>query len=156
VTISVRVLALLACATFALAGCTPIPDEPGADVAPETGVLESAPAPEFIPELIEGGSALENQPFIDYVVRGALENPENKRAGLSVAEALQAVGFSTEVLELTPDNSLIQLPVDSVTIAVRFEDECVLAQWGPDWYVSQVEPLLVTERCLVGETVSLD
>ena len=152
---SVKALAFLSGATLALAGCAPAVELQSGNVAPES-VVEVAPTPEFIPEFIEGGTALENQPFIDYVVSRALENPENKRAGAAVASALQEAGFSPDLLELTPDNSLIQLPVDSVTIAVRFGEECVIGQWGTEWYVSQVEPLLVTQRCLLGETVSLD
>lgn len=152
---SVRALAVLAGAALLLAGCSPTVEPPSANVAPET-VVEVAPIPQFIPEFIEGGSALENQPFIDYVVSRALENPENKRAGAAVVSALQEAGFTPDLLELTPDNSLIQLPVDSVTIAVRFGEECVIGQWGAEWYVSQVEPLLATTRCLLGETVSLD
>jgi len=149
-------LALVAGVALLLGGCVSGTDGVvnGAPVAP--AIEDVLPDPEFVPDLVEGGTALENQAFIDYVVRGVLDDPTSQRAGLAVVMALQEAGVSIEMLELTSDTSLIRLPVDSTTVAIRFNEECVIGQWGDDWYVSQVEPLLVTERCLVGETVSLD
>jgi hypothetical protein len=51
---------------------------------------------------------------------------------------------------------LIELPADSTALAIRFAGECVIAQWGSDWYASAVEPVLASDTCLLGETVSLD
>ena len=151
-----QTLAVVAGAALILVGCvaTPEVDSNAAPVAP--AVEEVLPDPEFIPERVDGGTALENQAFIDFVVSGVLDDPTSERAGLAVVLALQKAGIPIESLELTTDTSLIRLPVDSTTVAIRFEAECVIGQWGTDWYVSQVEPLLVTERCLVGKTVSLD
>jgi hypothetical protein len=59
-------------------------------------------------------------------------------------------------MELTPDASLIELPADSTALAIRFDGECVITQWGSDWYASAVEPVLASDTCLLGETVSLD
>jgi len=151
-----QALAAVAGVALLLGGCSSSTDEDvnGQPVAP--AVEEVLPDPEFVPDWVEGGTALENQAFIDYVVRGVLDDPTSERAGLAVATALQEAGIPIEVLELTSDTSLIRLPVDSTTVAIRVDEECVIGQWGADWYVSQVEPLLVTERCLVGETVSLN
>lgn len=111
-----------------------------------------APAPVFDPD----GGARENQAYVDSVIAGAREASPGDRAGPVAIDALRQAGFDTSVLELTRDTSLTELPVDSVSVAVRFGDQCVIAQWSRDWYVSQVEPVLVTGACLVGETVSLD
>ena len=152
-----QTLALCAGATLALSGCQATGGDSLSSGAPgPVAEISVAPVPDFVPEFIEGGSAADNKGFVDYVVGSALEVPENKRAGLAVVEALRDAGFASADLELTRDTSLIQLPVDSITVAVRFGDACVISQWGSDWYVSQVEPILVTEKCLVGETVSLD
>ena len=119
--------------------------------------IEDTPVVEALPPVFDpDGGARENQAFIDYVVTNALEESPGNRVGPVVIEALQEAGFDTSVLEVTRDTSLIELPVDSVSVAVRFDNQCVIAQWGSDWYVSQVEPVLVTGACLVGETVSLD
>jgi hypothetical protein len=151
----VSFFALLLGATFVLAGCaTAEPSD--IDVAPESSESSESVEPEVIPGFIEGGTALENQPFADSIIRSVLADANNNRAGLAVVDALESAGFVRENMELTPDVSLIQLPVDSTTVAIRVDTECFIGQWGKDWYVSQVEPVLATGLCLVGETVSLD
>lgn len=145
------------CGVLILNGCSlgaaeSIPEEP-----PElSDASEVPPEPEFVPEFVPDGGARENQPYLDWVIGQTLEQRSAGRSGLAVVEALEAAGLDRGVLEVTRDASLIELPVDSVSVAVRFEDECFLGQWGEDWYVSQIEPVLVTGKCLVGETVSLD
>jgi hypothetical protein len=155
VSLARRVFTIVAGATCALSGCQIVQSDISTDVAPV------APAPEavkeeFIPEFVEGGSALENQPYIDFVISQALDGQGSQRAGLGVVEALVAAGFSQEFMELTPDRSLIELPVDSTSVAIQIGEECVIGQWGTDWYVSAVEPVLATGTCLLGETISLD
>jgi len=141
---------------LAVAACQAGVPEPAALEAPVVEELPEepleVPPPEFLPE----GGARENQEFIDYVVTSALDTARDNRTGQVALDALLAAGIDISVLEVTRDFSLIELPVDSVTLAVRFDNQCVIAQWGNDWYVSQVEPALVTGACLVGETVSLD
>lgn len=145
-------------AMFLTAGCqpsvgTPPPEAPGTTAA----VVEPAEVvPEFIPERREGGTARENQPHIDWVVEQAREASSTRVLGLGMVEELVEGGYLRELMELTPDMSLIKLPADSTTLAIRFDQECVLAQWGADWYASSVEPVIAGGRCLLGETVSLD
>lgn len=81
--------------------------------------------------------------------------PEAPGTTAAVVEPAEG-GYLRELMELTPDMSLIKLPADSTTLAIRFDQECVLAQWGADWYASSVEPVVAGGRCLLGETVSLD
>lgn len=140
-----------------LTGCQSTPDTPLADAAPlpEAGdVLE--PAPEFIPERVEGGSARENQPHIDWVLEKARDGSTTRVAGLDAVGLLEESGYVRELMELTPDMSLIELPSDSTSLAIRFDDECVVTQWGSGWYASSVEPVVAGGRCLVGQSVSLD
>jgi hypothetical protein len=151
----VSFLALILGATFVLASCATA-EQPANDVAPGSSDSIESVELEVIPEFIEGGTALENQPYADYIIQSVLADAESNRAGPAVAEALESAGFVRENMELTPDVSLIQLPVDSTTVAIRVDTECFIGQWGKDWYVSQVEPVLATGLCLVGETVSLD
>ena len=113
-------------------------------------------APEFVPERVPGGSARENQPHIDDVIAGAIENARGDVIGLELVEALVEAGYSLEDIELTPDKSLTERPADSTALALRFGEECLIAQWGSNWYASAVEPLLASDTCLLGKTVSLD
>jgi hypothetical protein len=139
---------------FLVAGCQAPTDAPpgGEDV-----VEERAPeAPEFIPERIEGGGARENQPHIDYLLQKALADSGSEVEGTAMVDVLVSGGYGLENMELTPDSSLIELPADSTSLAVKFDGECVITQWGTDWYASSVEPTIAGDRCLLGETVSLD
>lgn len=153
--LALRGLTIVAGATFVLSGCQIV--ESDTDVAPvSSSPGETVEVEEFIPELVAGGSALENQPYLDFVVQESLESQGATRSGLVVVEALMQAGFSRDVMELTPDVSLIELPVDSTSVSIRMGEDCFIGQWGEDWYVSQVEPVLATGTCLLGETVSLD
>jgi hypothetical protein len=140
-------LGLGACASVEEPELAPVIEE-AIEAPPEAEV----PPPVFDPE----GGARENQAYVDFVITSALDASPGNRVGRVAIEALVQSGFDPSVLELTRDTSLIELPVDSISVAVRFDDQCVIAQWGSDWYVSQIEPVLVTGACLVGETVSLD
>lgn len=149
--------ALALVASFAVAGCQPIADDP----SPSSSVQDDqtvtvTPDPEFVPERVPGGSARENQPHIDYVLSQAIDATRPDVAGLDLVKALVEAGYSQEDMELTPDASLIELPADSTALAVRFGEECVITQWASDWYTSAVEPVLASDTCLLGETVSLD
>jgi hypothetical protein len=140
---------------LAVAACSSTEVIENAPVAEEA--IETPEAIEILPPVLDpDGGARENQPYVDYLITNALDASPGNRVGPVAIEALRQAGFETSVLELTRDTSLVELPVDSVTVAVRFDDQCVIAQWGSDWYVSQIEPVLVTGACLVGETVSLD
>lgn len=139
---------------FLLVGCSSEPDiEATPDLPPPIAAVEGEP--EFIPEFVTDGGARENQAFLDYTIQQSFESAED-RSGRAVVDVLRQAGFSDDSLEVTRDMSLIELPVESVTVAVRFGDECYLGQWGSDWFVSQIESVVATGRCLVGETVSLD
>ncbi len=147
--------ALALVASFAVTGCQHIADDPSPGSSSDQ-TTEAILDPAFIPERVPGGSARENQPHIDYVISLEIEATGPDVAGLDLVTALAAAGYSQENMELTPDSSLIKLPADSTALAVRFGEECLIAQWGSDWYASAVEPVLATDTCLLGQTVSLD
>lgn len=148
-------LSALAFCGLMVAGCQAPPDpQPPTSVATP---LESPVASEdFIPEAVLGGSALENQPFVDYLLRTELERTSGRAGSAALLQVLLDSGFLATALEFTPDNSLTELPADSTSIAIRINDECLITQWGSDWYASSVEAVLVTDTCLLGRTKTLD
>jgi hypothetical protein len=150
-----HLVALALVASVAVTGCQPIADDPSPSFGGNQGGEENL-APEFIPERVPGGSARENQPHIDYVLSLAIEAGRPDVRGVELVAALVEAGYSREDMELTPDASLIELPADSTALTVRFGEECLITQWGSDWYASAVEPVLASDTCLLGETVSLD
>lgn len=144
-------------AALVLTGCQSHGDTP--PPVPALMDAEDVVAPEltaFIPERVEGGSARVNQPHIDYVIEAAISESRTRVAGRDVVDLLVTLGYEKDAMELTPDFSLIELPADSTSLAIRFEGECVVTQWGNDWFVSSVEPVVAGGVCLLGRTVSLD
>jgi hypothetical protein len=161
-----RTSAIALIVMFLVAGCQSTDGAPPSETSAEPPPSETSAEPptsedlealpEFVPERIEGGSARENQPHIDWVIETARAESGTRVPGLEAVSILEASGYPRSAMELTPDSSLIELPADSTSLAIRFEGECVVAQWGSDWYASAVEPVLVGDKCLLGETVSLD
>lgn len=152
---SFRFLLLPALVVLA-AGCQASPETQPLVQDRDSDQVTTIEEPEFIPELVPGGSAAENQPYVDYFVGKKVTQAGESVTGREVVDLLLEAGFEADQIEFTPDTSLVQLPADSVTVAIRIEEECIIAQWGSDWYVSSVEPVLVTETCLLGATESLD
>ena len=150
---------MLSLAAFGLlvAGCQAQPEVQA--VAPTVTTAESpeqVQTEEFIPEAVEGGSASENQPFVDYLLRSELERSRGLVGSAVLLEVLLDNGFLATDIEFTPDNSQTELPADSRSIAIRINDECLITQWGSNWYVSSVEAVLATDTCLLGRTKTLD
>lgn len=149
--------ALVLVVSIAVTGCQRAVDNPPSNPGPANDQnATQATDPEFVPERVPGGSARENQPHIDYILTQAIDATRPDVVGLDLVKVLVEAGYSPEDMELTPDASLIELPADSTALAVRFGEECLISQWGSDWYASAVEPVLASDTCLLGETVSLD
>ena len=128
----------------------PVVDEPP---APPVSV-EQEPV-DVIPEFIEGGSAEDNLPFIDYVLTQAGAGT-GLFGSLDAVVALENAGFDRADMEVTSDRTALELAAESITIAVIINGECAMGQWSSDWYSSAVTPLLGAGTCLVGDTLSLD
>jgi hypothetical protein len=155
--LSAALVALLLGGCQSLLGAQPEPaptgqleDLPSSD-APEEEEAVASPPPEFIP----GGSAAQNEAYFLYVLTEAGAGSE-RVLGADVRQAVVDAGFDDEAIEITSDTSLIRLPAESITIAVAMDGECLVGQWGKDWLVTQVTPLLDTGVCLVGDVDSLD
>ena len=113
---------------------------------------EAPPAPlVYLPD----GSAAQNEKYFRQVLTQAGAGA-GRVSGSDMVKAVSDAGFELDLIELTPDTSLIALPADTVTLAVRMGDDCLVGQWGKDWVVSQVAPVLDTGVCLVGDANSLD
>lgn len=152
-----RISAIAIVSVFLVSGCQSADDAPTPEAPVEPGVSDVVETvPEFVPERVEGGTARENQPHVDWVIQAARAASTTRVAGRDVVTLLEASGYLREAMELTPDSSLIELPTDSTSLAIRFGSECVVAQWGSDWFASSVEPVFTGATCLLGETVSLD
>lgn len=147
-------------ALVVLSGCAgtaainaPDTDSSGANNAPSApGETPEADNPaEFYPEL----KAATNLPYFEHTLaqNGAGSRP------VSVQELIDALidgGFPASSIEVTPENSQIALPADSVSVAVLFHGECLIGQYTDGWLAVDVVAALPDETCLVLERETLD
>ena len=135
----------------------------GCQAQPEPVIEEPLPAPtvvdeetvEVIPELIPGGSADDNLPYIDYVLTQAGAGT-GLFGSLDAVAVLENAGFDRAQMEVTSDRTALELAAESITIAVIIDGQCALGQWSSNWYASEVTPVLGAGTCLLGDTLSLD
>jgi hypothetical protein len=138
--------------TGSLAACTEAPTDDRASAAPTPTLTASAPAVALLPD----GTAEDNKPFFDQVNAATAQNAE--AGGRDFIDALVAAGFDKATMEVTKDATTLGDRAESIQFSVRWTDGCLIGQFGPavDGYHSTVQPVLGTDRCLIGETRTID
>ena len=155
-----RVAALAAdilVAGLALAGCAAERDAvptPSSD-APVDPVEQPRVTPGVVPEFIEGGTAAENLDYFAFRLDALLAQNATP-SSRELVDELVSSGFDTSVMEVTADTTPTGSSADSILVAVRVEEDCLLGQVVDGAAVADVAPQLSTGRCLVGRTLSID
>lgn len=125
--------------SFALVGCTNTAEtlpEPIASVEPQFS---------FFPE----GSASQNQPIFENVLEATgAGKPEHKLSN-SIALLVEA-GFDIEDITHTKVESKIGEPANSVSLAIVFNGECLIAQFSASWLTTEIAEPTVS-GCLIGD-----
>ena len=139
-----------------IAGCS----ETSSSTSPVTEVAEleeQAPVSPLENEEVEtspvfdsDGSAHDNLAFFESVMVAA-----GAGSGISSSdspiERLIAAGFSAASITHTQNATARQFPVDSISIAVEFDGQCLIGQYSTTWVTSGVNALLPTGECLIGD-----
>lgn len=135
-----------------VAACSQSPVEEPTSAAPTPTVTASAPAVGLVPD----GSAEDNKPFFDQVSAAVAQNDD--AGGRDFIDALVAAGFDKATMEVTKDATTLGDRAESIQFSVRWGDGCLIGQFGPavGGYHSTVQPVLGTDRCLIGETRAID
>ena len=83
--------------------------------------------------------------------------PDNV-AGRAYIDALVAAGFDKAAMQVTPDQTTVGNPAESIQFSVRWGEECLVGQVGPATGdpVTVVVPVLAEGTCLVGQTRPID
>ncbi|MCK2027309.1 hypothetical protein KZC56_13445 [Microbacterium sp. SSW1-47] len=84
---------------------------------------------------------------------------EQRAEGRAYIDALVAGGFDRTAMQVTPDQTTVGNPVESLQFSVRWgEESCLVGQVGPSTgqVVAVVMPQLAEGRCLVGTTRPID
>lgn len=155
---AVRLSALVlvaAAGAVLLAACTPSP-EPTPTVSVSTPTA-TTPAPSPTPTLVPEGSAEDNLPLFTSVVDAVWAGPDQV-SGRAYVDALTAAGFDKAAMQVTPDQSTVNNPAESIQFSVRWGEECLIGQVGPATReaVTVVEPGLPDGTCLIGRTRAID
>lgn len=152
------VILAVSLAVGVLSGCiTPAPEPMPVPTSSSSASSTPTPSdePERIPELRPDGSAAANHQYFDYLNQ-AYWDAYGKGTGTDIVTNLANNGFIKADMEITFDNTAINIPADSIVVSVRIKGECLVGQFGPNKYTSVLAPLLGTGKCLVGVTRPID
>jgi hypothetical protein len=107
--------------------------------------------------LVPDGTAEENLTLFSAVVAGVWATPQ-QATGQAYVDALVAAGFDKGAMQLTPDQSTVGNPAESIQFSVRWGQECLIGQVGPATGapVIVVVPALAEGTCLIGDTRPID
>ena len=136
----------------------PPTSNPTATSTPDDGMIQAPTStPTEQPVHVAGGTAEQNKPIFDatnqqYFTAAGNVIPE----GRGVIDNLVSVGFDKSAMQVTPDRTAIDLPVDSLIFSVLIGDECLVGQFGALGYSTIVAPKLATGSCLIGLTRTID
>ncbi|MCU1417967.1 MAG: hypothetical protein JWP32_2141 [Schumannella sp.] len=144
---------------IALAGCAPgapapVPtDEPSASAGADGST--PAPTPSAPPELDLQGTATDNLAYFNqvnltYIRSGAPTD------GRSLIDNLVDAGFPKQAMEVTPDRTTVNAQADQVQFSVRLNGTCLIGQFGGGDYNGTAQPLLASNKCLIGTTRPID
>jgi len=144
-----------------LSGCS----EPQTATSPQPSASTTASTPQSSPPatvpaapvLVPEGSAGDNLPFFTSVTAAVWAGPENV-SGRAYVDALVEAGFDKATMQVTPDQTTIGNPAESIQFSVRWGQECLIGQVGPSSGapVTVVAPGLGDGTCLVGATRAID
>ncbi|MGV8897050.1 MAG: DUF6993 domain-containing protein [Rhodoglobus sp.] len=148
--------------TVGLSACvtaTPVPvatSTPSPTATPGGGATPS-PTPPAEPVYVPDGTAEENKPIFDltnqnYFIQAGNVIPE----GRGVIDNLVSLGFDKAAMQITPDRTAINLPVDSLIFSVLMGDQCLIGQFSALGYSTIIAPKLTTGSCLIGRTRTID
>ncbi|MFP1602377.1 DUF6993 domain-containing protein [Microbacterium sp. 2216-1] len=146
-----------------LVGCGALPWLTASEPAP---VATSEPSPPVegdesdaqASQPIPDGTAADNLPLFAQVTAQVWAS-EQRSSGRAYIDALVAVGFLREHMQVTADMSTVGNPAESLQFSVAWgESECLIGQVGPSTGepVTAVMPQLAEGRCLIGQTRPID
>lgn len=136
--------------SISLSGCFLI-DGPQPDSPERLKPVVSTTNPVYVPD----GTASENLDFFTLTLQKYAES-ETDFNGRNIANSLLEAGFQRVDMQVTFDESVTQLPADTITVSVRFNEECLLGQVerkNREVYVFQTETVGPNnDICIIGKT----
>ncbi|KZX22689.1 DUF6993 domain-containing protein [Rathayibacter tanaceti] len=149
-----RLVLAIGALTLVLVGCTESDVTEPLTTPSSAEASSAAPAPVAY---LAGGTAEQNLPVFDRTLRDVAE-ADPQVAGSAVVDALVAAGFPRDSMQRTADETSVGLDADSVQVAVKLGDSCLVGQYGPrsGGVRAVVAAPIATGACLIGRTVPVD
>lgn len=143
-------------AALLLSGCTssPAPADPTPAATTDAPAATASAEPAIAP-VDPAGTAEGNLPAFEATAGGVVAADPNAQ-GRALVDALVQAGFPKDRMEVTADATPLGNSVDSVLVSVRLGDGCLIGQRAQDGFSAHVEPVLSSDRCLVGQTRTID
>lgn len=155
VVMNIRALtALLAAASIlTLAGCSA--ETPAAKTNGSATTSASAtPTPTKDPALLPQASATDNLYYFSWVIEKTIA-ADPAVDSFAIAQAVGSAGFDPATVQFTFSRTAAGLAADTSEVAVQFDGQCLIGQFGPvaPKVISRVLPVLATGGCLLGTEV---
>ncbi|GAA3647129.1 hypothetical protein GCM10022202_03140 [Microbacterium marinilacus] len=118
----------------------------------------SEPAAPEAPALVPEGTADDNLPYFSAIV-DEVWGSDRRGEGRAYVDALVEAGFDRVAMQVTEDLTTVGNPAESMQFSVRWDDQCLIGQVGPDVgeTVARVLPALEDGTvCLLGDTRPID
>jgi ABC-type uncharacterized transport system auxiliary subunit len=151
---NIRALAVILATTsmLTLAGCSA--GTPAADPSNSTTSASATPTPTKDPVLLTEGSAKDNLYYFSWVIEKTLA-ADPAADSFAVAQAVGAAGFDPATVQFTFSRTAAGLAADTSDVAVQFDGQCLIGQFGPvaPKVIARVLPVLATGGCLLGTEV---
>lgn len=152
-------LGLAAVAAGVLAGCAPW-GEP--EETPEPEPTASAPADDASAAEHDGkfnadGTASDNLDVFTAVMEKVWAS-DTRDQGATYVDALVEAGFDKSQMQVTEDYTTVQLAAESIMFSVKWGDECLIGQVGPETGdpIASVQDVVGDGMCLIGNTRDID
>ncbi len=110
---------------------------------------EISKSPEFF--FYPTGSASSNLPVFESVMKESGAGKPNHDLSESI-KMLGETGFSIEAITHTQLETMTRQPPESISLAVAFKGECLIAQFSDTWLITTVAEELAS-GCLIGDVV---
>lgn len=128
-------------------------------LAPKQPVREKIEPADKTASYQPGASAKENEAFFARVTKEYSEGPAPIE-GVPLVDTYAGRGFVKEDMQVSFDTSKLDLPADSLFLAVRIGEECLIAQFEREDRSYQTKRVSTVgpnkDKCLIGNTRSID
>lgn len=148
-------ISLVAIAVLTVSGCAQVQEV----LAPAQPERKQTAAADAATVYDPAGGAVGNQAFFARIAQEYAAS-DVELNGETMVNAFAAAGFNKEDMQVSFDKTQINLDTDAMFLAVRFEQECLIAQVGRAKrdYVTNLAPALGADKtkCLIGKTREID